>query len=273
MNLFFASSDTAPLAAETIFQAGPLAVTNSIFYGLVVAAAVLALFLVAAAGSGLWPKSRLAFSLELMLDTITGLLSDVFGDRTKAVKHMPMLLSLFVFILACNLSGLIPGVGSLTVSHDGSAVPLLRPFTTDLNATLALAIFSLTAVQVYAIKELGLIGHIRHYFNNNPKKPLNLFIGINELFGELLRLVTLSLRLFGVIYGGEALLHAIYELAGVFGPIANLPIMFLEIFFSLVQAYLFMMLTATYLAMATSHIEEGPSENKELAATGSVSAS
>ncbi len=264
-NTFFASSEPSPLAAEQIFSIGPLVITNTIFYGMVTAIVVLSLFVIGANLSNLWPKSKLAFVLESMVDMITGLLTDVFGDRAKAVKHLPMLLSLFIFILACNLSGLLPGVGSIQITHDGEAVPLLRAFTTDLNATLALAIFSLTAVQVYAIKELGLIGHIKHYFNNNPKKPLNMFIGINELFGELLRLVTLSLRLFGVIYGGEALLHAIYELAGIFGPVANLPIMFLEIFFSLVQAYLFMMLTATYLAMATSHIEEAESEQPALA--------
>lgn len=257
-------ASTPPLAAEKIFEIGPLVITNSIFFGMVVAVFTLGLLGLAASLSGLWPKSKLAFIFETMLEAITGLLTDVFGDRQKAVKHLPMLLSLFVFILACNLSGLLPGVGSLKINYDGAMVALLRPFTTDLNATLALAVFSLTAVQVYAIKELGLIGHLKHYFNNNPKKPLNLFIGINELFGEILRLVTLSLRLFGVIYGGEALLKAIYEMAGVFGPVANLPIMFLEIFFSLVQAYLFMMLTATYLSMATSHIEE-TDNNKVLA--------
>ena len=85
---------------------------------------------------------------------------------------------------------------------------------------------------------------------------MNFFIGINELFGDLMKLVTLSLRLFGVMYGGEALIHALSALAGNFAWAATLPIMFLEIFFSIVQAYLFMMLTATYLAMATTPIEE-----------------
>lgn len=85
------------------------------------------------------------------------------------------------------------------------------------------------------------------------RSPLTYFIGINEIFSELLRLVTLSLRLFGVIYGGEALLFAISNLAGNFGPIATIPVIFLEIFVSLIQAYLFMMLTASYIVMSTSH--------------------
>ncbi|OVE78904.1 hypothetical protein BVY00_01665 [bacterium G20] len=160
---------------------------------------------------------------------------------------------MFVFILASNLSGLLPGVGSLTLNVDGQKTSLLRAFTTDLNSTLAMAVISLSTVHVYALRELGLVGRFRHYFSGNLLNPMNIFIGLNEVFGEVLRLVTLSLRLFGVIYGGEALLHAISHLAGNFAWAATLPIMFLEIFFSIVQAYLFMMLTATYLVMATSH--------------------
>lgn len=225
-------------------------------YGLLTAVFVLALFGLAARASQLWPKSKLAYWAESFVEFIFGLIADSFGDRKKAARHFPLLMSLFVFILASNLSGLLPGVGSLTVNVHGTQTSLLRAWTTDLNSTLALAILSITTVQVYAVKELGLIGHFRHYFNS--WNPINVFIGLNEVFGEVLRLVTLSLRLFGVIYGGEALLHAISQLAGNFGWGATLPIMFLEIFFSLVQAYLFMMLTTTYLVMATSH--EGQSE-------------
>jgi F-type H+-transporting ATPase subunit a len=79
--------------------------------------------------------------------------------------------------------------------------------------------------------------------------------GLIEVFSDLLRLVTLSLRLFGVIYGGEALLLAISALAGNLAPIATLPIIFLEIFVSFIQAYLFMMLTASYLVMSVSSHE------------------
>ena len=97
-----------------------------------------------------------------------------------------------------------------------------------------------------------------------------ILFGLNEIFGEVLRLVTLSLRLFGVIYGGEALLHAISALAGNFAWAAALPIFFLEIFFSLVQAYLFMMLTATYLVMSTSN--EGESSSHAKASAKAVNA-
>ena len=259
---FFAADDTAPLAAEKLINIGPLPFTNSMLFGLVMAALTLGLFGLAARASQAWPKRRLAYYIESLVDLVFGLMAESFGDRKKAMRHFPLLLSLFIFILMANLSGLLPGVGSITLNANGEQTSLLRAFTTDLNSTLAMAVLSLATVHIYALKELGLVGRFRHYFSGNLLNPMNILIGLNEVFGEVLRLVTLSLRLFGVIYGGEALLHAISALAGNFAWAAALPIVFLEIFFSLVQAYLFMMLTATYLVMSTSHEAESSSHAK-----------
>jgi F-type H+-transporting ATPase subunit a len=115
-----------------------------------------------------------------------------------------------------------------------------------------MATLALLTVHVYALKEIGAFGYFRHFFSGNLKNPLYIVFGFIEVFSDLLRLVTLSLRLFGVIYGGEALLLAISALAGNLAPIATLPIVFLEIFVSFIQAYLFMMLTASYLVMSVS---------------------
>lgn len=247
--------EVTPLAAEKLVNIGPLAFTNSMLYGIVTAILVLSVFGAAARASQVWPKSRLAFWCETLTDVIIDLATDSFGDRKKALKHLPFLMTLFVFILASNFSGLIPGVGTITV-HGAEHTPLLRAFTTDLNGTLAMAILTIGTVQFYALRELGFIGHLKHYFTDKPWQPMNLFIGVNEVFGELLRIVTLSMRLFGVIYAGEVLLHAIAQLSGDFAWAATLPIFFLEIFFSAIQAYLFMMLTTVYLSIATSHEHE-----------------
>jgi len=71
--------------------------------------------------------------------------------------------------------------------------------------------------------------------------------------GEFIRILTLSMRLFGVIYAGKVLLYVISDLSGNFSPIATLPVYVLEIFFSFIQAYVFMLLSTVYLAMATKH--------------------
>ena len=253
---------TEALAAEQLFSIGPLPITNTMVFGLMTATLILLLFNYAARASQLWPKNKLAFWFESITDLIMGMIIETFGgDRQRAMRHFPLLITLFVFILICNLSGLLPGVGTITYND----TQLFRAWTTDLNSTLAMATLALVTVHVYAIREIGGWGYFRHFFSGNLKNPLNIVFGFIELFSDLLRLVTLSLRLFGVIYGGEALLFAIGSLAGNLAPIATLPIMFLEIFVAFIQAYLFMMLTASYLVMSVSHGGESESHGAQTA--------
>lgn len=271
----FFAVETSPLTAEPLVNIGPMAITNSMVYGLIAAVFTIFILFWAARLSQVYPKSRLAYYAELLVDGIWSIAIDTFGgNRKAALKHLPLLVTLFTFILVSNLSGLLPGVGTITTQSGGHDVPLLRAFTTDLNATLAMAILTIGLVQFYAIKQLGIGRHIKHYFtvyNKKPLHPINMFIGSVEVFSELLRIMTLSMRLFGVIYAGEVLINAVGGLAGNFGWAATLPIIFLEIFFSVIQAYIFMMLSATYLAMATADTKshEPKSSNKPQLQTAS----
>lgn len=259
---FFAES-SVPLAAEPIFHMSGFAVTNSMFFGVVTGLAVVLLYVFAARRSTVKPKSRFAFAIESLLDFLFGIAKENFSNQKQARKHLPLLATLFTFIIFANLSGLIPGVGTVITTTPEGEVPLLRAFTTDLNATLALAVLTIGTVQFYAIRELGIIGHLKHYFTNKPWNPMNLFIGLIEVMGEFIRILTLSMRLFGVIYAGEVLLHVIGELAGNLGWAATVPVYLMEIFFSAIQAYLFVMLTTVYLSIATAHNEESP-EHEDL---------
>ena len=258
---YFAAEGTGvPLAAEPIFTFLGLQFTNSMLFGIIMAALCLFLFTLAALRTSLHPKSKFGFAIETGVETVLKLGEENFGSREKSIKYMPLLLTLFTFILFSNLSGLIPGVGTVNVTTDDGVTPLLRPFTTDLNATLAMAILTIGTVQFYAIKELGIIRHLKHYFSVVTPwwNPMNAFVGIIEVMGEFIRIITLSMRLFGVIYAGEVLLHVIGDLSGNLAPIATLPVYFMELFFSAIQAYLFMMLSMVYLANAThdDHAEE-----------------
>ena len=250
---FFAASESVPLAAERVFKVGPLVVTNTMLFAVVIAIATLLLFAIARMLTGVRPRSMFAFVMEQITDFILNVAEQNFGSRKKALHHLPLLLTLFTFILIGNLSELIPGVGSITINTADGATPLFRAFTTDLNATLALAILSIGLVQVYAIKELGVLGRLEHFFTKKPWNPMNLFIGLVEVLSELIRIMTLSMRLFGVIYAGEVLIHVMGILAGNFGWAATLPIYLLETFFGVIQAYIFVMLTTVYLSTATEH--------------------
>jgi F-type H+-transporting ATPase subunit a len=247
----FAAEGGVPLAAEPIAHVGSFGFTNAMFYGLIMAAVVVTLFTFAARRTSVRPQNKLAFAVESLVETVIKLGEDNFGSRKKALRHMPLLLTLFTFILFSNLSGLIPGVGTITTGSEQH--PLLRPFTTDLNATLGMAILTIGTVQFWALRELGLRRHLKHYFSVVEPwwNPMNAFIGLIEVMGEFIRIITLSMRLFGVIYAGEVLLHVIADLSGNFGPIATFPVYLMEIFFSGIQAYLFMMLSMVYMANAT----------------------
>lgn len=258
LNAFASDGPSVPLAAEPVFHVGPLVVTNSMLFGVITGLIVLAIYMSAARRSTLRPKSKFAFAVESIVGYFMDIAVENFGDRKKALKHLPLLLTLFTFILLANISGLIPGVGTVITRTPEGDIPLLRAFTTDLNGTLALAILTIGTVQFYAIKELGIVGHLKHYFTDKPWNPMNLFIGVIEVMGEFIRILTLSMRLFGVIYAGEVLLHVIGALAGNFGWAATIPVYLMEVFFSVIQAYLFVMLTTVYLSIATSHSTDGP---------------
>jgi F-type H+-transporting ATPase subunit a len=258
LSLFASEGPGVPLAAEPVLQIGGLTITNSMFFGAVMAIIVVSLFTFAVRRSTVRPSNKFAFAVESLVEMVLNLGEQNFGSREKAVKHMPLLITLFTFILFNNLAGLIPGVGTINIQTDDGVSPLLRPFTTDLNATLAMAILTIGTVQFYAITELGIFKHLKHYFTDKPWNPMNLFIGLIEVMGEFIRIITLSMRLFGVIYAGEVLIHVVAELSGNFAWAATFPIYLMEIFFGVIQAYLFMMLSMVYMAIATrdEHAEE-----------------
>jgi F-type H+-transporting ATPase subunit a len=261
---FFAATEGVPVSAEPLFQIGGLTVTNSMLMGALVGLLVVCMFVAAAIKSTIKPHSKYAFFIESVVQFMVSTLSANFaGDEKKARKFLPLFLAFFVFILLNNLFGLLPGMGGSVYAITGSGVKeaLLRPFTTDLNGTLALAVIAISTVQYYAVRERGLFGHIKHYFSVTKPwwNPMNAFLGPIEIISEITRLITLALRLFGVIYAGEVLLHVITQLAGNFAFIGTIPIVLMEIFFASLQAYLFIMLSSVYLQMGTTH--EEPSES------------
>ncbi len=158
---FFAASETGvPLAAEPVINFLGLHITNAMLAGLVMAVLVAALFGFAVRRTNKRPDTKFAFAVEQLVDFVLNTAQENFGSRRQALKHLPLLLTLFTFILFSNLSGLIPGVGTIHIATAEGEVPLLRAFTTDLNATLALAILTIGTVQFTALSELGLRKHL-----------------------------------------------------------------------------------------------------------------
>jgi F-type H+-transporting ATPase subunit a len=184
---------------------------------------------------------------ELVLDGALGVMDTVLGDRKTSEKYLPLVFTIFIFILFSNWLGLLPGVGSVTIGHGANAVPLLRSPASDLNFTLALALISMTMVNVFGVAAIGLWGRLSVFFNFSS--PLNFFVGILELISEFGKIISLTFRLFGNVFAGEVLLAVLALLVPYIVP---LPFIFLELFVGFIQALIFGMLTIVFVALAVT---------------------
>jgi len=172
--------------------------------------------------------------LEMVIEgIIDGILAPVMGKH-KARKYFPLLGTLFIFILISNYSGLLPGAGFL---------PGFKPPTGTLGGTLGLATVVFLATHLAGMQENGVLKYLKHFF-----EPYVFFFPLNVL-EALVKPISLSLRLYGNIFGEETLLAVI--LFQIFAAFAPIPIMGLSLIFGAVQAYIFTMLASVYIAQAT----------------------
>lgn len=241
------------LAAETIARVGPLRVTNALLASWVVTAGLAAFALVFRRRLATVPRTFQGV-IESVVEWLMGLMSAVTGSREKTERVFPLVASLFVFIVALNWFGLLPGVGPVGIyqEHRGEQVlvPLLRGGNADLNSTLALALIAVSATHLAGIRGLGIGQHLGKFFN--VRSPIGFFIGILEAISELARVLSFSFRLFGNIFAGEVLLLIV---AGLVPYLAPLPFMGLELFVGFIQALVFSTLTLVFLELATAHAE------------------
>lgn len=235
------------LAAEEVLRLGSIGISNSVLTGFL-ASTIAAILVVAAARSmKLAPGSGLSQTVDALSEFVLDIIEQVTHNRQKSIRFFPLLTTLFLFILINNWFGLLPGVGSITVQGEHGVVPLFRGMTADLNATLALAAISVIATHIYAIRELGILSHMKKYVSLNP---IMLFVGVLELISDASKVMSFSFRLFGNIFAGEVLLVVIASLMPLAAP---LPFFLLELFVGLVQAVVFTMLTLVFLEIATAH--------------------
>lgn len=244
------------LKPDVIYKLGPIAITNSILYGLICGIFMAVVLIWSSKKIKINGQSGFPAVIDLVMDMIIGMLESTFHSRKKAVKYAPIFAYYLLFILFANMLELVPWVGEgLHVVSSSGKVVLFRPFTADLNGTVAMSIIAIVMVQVLSIKEQGFKKHIQHYFSNKPWNPINFFIGILEVFGELTRILSLSLRLFLNTAVGEILITVFTSLIleGGRTPLAVIPILLFEMLVAGIQAYVFTVLSATYLELAIAH--------------------
>ncbi|MBI3494749.1 F0F1 ATP synthase subunit A [Candidatus Saccharibacteria bacterium] len=250
-NILAASGPQIAIAPEELFQIGDVMITNSMLYGWVVAVFMIVfLFIISRKITVMGSKGFFPRAVEALTEFIYDFVVNSLGSRERARKYAPFFTALFFFALINNWMGLLPIVGhGITYGE----APLLRPFTADFNGTLSMALVAMVLVQVFAIRESGAVGHIRHFFAGNLLNPLTYVIGLSEVFTEFTRLFSLGLRLFLNVVIGEILIAIFAYLGGIFGFASAVPFTLVEVFVGLLQAYIFVLLTVSYLSMAISH--------------------
>lgn len=245
------------LKAEELFHIGPLTVTNAMVYGIVVAILIGFVSVFAAKRINVKTEKFGAVPLmEIIVEYVINMLQSPFGSREKAARYAPIFAFYFLFILINNLMGILPLVGP-GINLGGT--PLFRPFTADLNGTIAMSVVAILLVQYLSIKEQGGKKHLQHYFSDKPANPINFFIGVLEVFGELTRVISLSLRLFLNTAVGEILIAVFTSMIIASGrtPIAVIPILLFEGLVAYIQAYVFTVLAGTYLGLSIAHADHG----------------
>ena len=189
------------------------------------------------------PEGKGQTLLELFVGGIIDFFGGILGDHGK--KYVPFVGSYFIFILTLNYLGLIPGFQSPTA---------------DLNTTLALGITAVLGVQIIAIKENGLVGYLKHLIGDPPLLGILMFP--LEVIAQLSRAGSLSIRLFGNIFGEESVIAELTKLGlGIlilnaipFLPL-QVPMLFFGLFGGFLQAFVFTILISIYIVMFIEHDE------------------
>jgi F-type H+-transporting ATPase subunit a len=271
-----------PPAAPVVFELGFFKVNNSMVITWIVA---IGLILMAQAATRNLQKvpAGLQNFWEWMVESLHGFLESIVGAELVK-KTFWFFATIFIFILFTNWFGLIPGVGTIgwgTPDASGHmhhlSAPILRGGNADLNMTSAMALTFFACWLMWSVQANGVGGFFKHIFgySGDATGGMKAFlilvfmaVGLLEVISIAFRPVSLSFRLFGNIFAGENLLEAMAVMGGKwFGWLVPLPFYFMELIVGLVQALVFMLLTAIFTSLMCQHGDghEGHAEHGEKA--------
>jgi len=249
-----------PKATDLTSFTVTIPVSNSILTTWILAAVIIIAIRVLIGTPKIVPNKGQAL-VENMASGLRDALEPIVG-KSMIGKVFPTLCGFFIFILLMNWSGLLPGVGTIKYNSDGHWLDAIRPATSDLNTTLALSIISFVAWTYFVLRYAGFKVLIFDLFGNKAdKKELStpmwimlsfIFLGVGgiEVVSIAFRLISLSFRLYGNVFGGENLIHALGGIAPYVVPaVAGL----LEVLVGLIQAFVFTLLSAVYIGLICNH--------------------
>lgn len=259
------------LSAKAVEIARPFnfPITNSMVVSWIVAVGLIIFAQVATRKMEQVPRGAQNF-LEWLVEGLYKFMVGIIGPHL-AERTFWFFATIFIFILSANWVGLVPGVGSIGWGHQTSHgflidQPLFRGANADVNMTLAMALVFFACWLVWAFREVGVRGVFKELFapKGETEGLLRVLmvvvffaVGCLEVVSILFRPVSLTFRLYGNIFAGESLLEAMAKLVPGFGWLVPIPFYFLELLMGLVQALVFMLLTAVFTMLICQHEEEG----------------
>jgi F-type H+-transporting ATPase subunit a len=213
----------SPLTSTVLFHVGPIAITRPVVTTWVIMLALVVICRLVTRKLRMQPDGRQALLESLVLGIAQQIQSIIHKD---ARPYVPMLGTLFIYLVAANLCGVVPGV---------------EPPTGKLETPLALALIVFFSVHFFGIRARGVRGYLASF-----AKPKLIMLPLNIL-SEVTRTFSLMVRLFGNIMSGEFVIGLVIALAGLFVPI---PLMVLALLVGLVQAYIFTVLATVFIGAA-----------------------
>ncbi len=256
-----------PLKPVEIGHIGSFPITNSMLVTWIVALALIGFAQYATRDIKRIPEGAQNF-WEFLVESLYKFLENIIG-HALVKKTFWFFATIFIFILFCNWFGLIPGVGTVGWNvkfADGSKefLPWFRGANADLNMTFAMSIIFFACWIIWAFQANGVGGVFMHIFGakGNTTGALKMLmvvvfflVGILEVVSILFRPISLSFRLYGNVYAGESMLEAMANIVPSLSWLIPIPFYFLEIMVGLVQALVFMLLTAVFTLLITQHDE------------------
>jgi F-type H+-transporting ATPase subunit a len=217
----------SPLASAVLFRLGPLAITRPVVTTWAIMAVLILVSWLVTRRLKLHPDRRQTV-LELIVTGIMAQIDQVIRKNSR--PFLPLLGTLFIFLVAANLSGVLPGVEAPTGK---------------LETPAALALIVFAAVHYFGVRAHGFFGYLASF-----AKPKLIMLPLN-IVSEVTRTFSLMVRLFGNVMSGEFVIALVVALAGLFVPI---PLMALEILVGLVQAYIFTVLATVFIGAAVDTV-------------------
>jgi F-type H+-transporting ATPase subunit a len=272
MNYFVVAAEASvehglPQSAVEIGRVFGLPITNSMVVTWIVGIGLIVFAQLATRKMAEVPGGAQNF-FEWVVESVYGLLESIIGPHLVQ-RTFWFFGTIFIFILAANWIGLVPGVGTIGWGHrteHGLVIdqPLFRGANADLNLTLAMALVFFACWIVWAFQEVGARGIVKELFGAKGEttgfmKPLIAVVfvaaGLLEIVSILFRPVSLSFRLYGNVFAGENMLETMGRMVPGLGWLLPIPFYFMELLVGLVQAMVFMLLTAVFTLLICQHEE------------------